>query len=265
MDELIQAARVPVFLLDERQVVRPSEIGSVDEIRLAAKRHGAELITIRLDGQFRAAGSAGYLEWVESLLGFDGRSPQPWIPEVFELSVATTPDELEGWVGHKSEEGYTARLSAGFCWPWSDPDNGTLVEDVVVGDWRHPWNVKGDRPVGNAPSASLWATDPMGIGQVGCIYTAQGFEYDFNGVIFGPDLVWRRDRWVADPQVSHDTVVRRDAAGFDRLIRHTYKVLLTRGLLGCCLYSTDEETREFLDEMAAVPSVRGGRAGDHVP
>ena len=48
----------------------------------------------------------------------------------------------------------------------------------------------------------------------------------------GPDLVWRSGRWIADPGRSHDSVVRGDSADFDRLIRHTYKVLLTRGLIG---------------------------------
>jgi DUF2075 family protein len=38
-------------------------------------------------------------------------------------------------------------------------------------------------------------------------------------------------------------------AEFDRLIRNTYKVLLTRGVVGTLAYSTDEETREFLRTM----------------
>jgi hypothetical protein len=46
-------------------------------------------------------------------------------------------------------------------------------------------------------------------GQVGCVYTAQGFEYDWSGVILGPDLVWRGDRWVAQPGKSFDTQVKR--------------------------------------------------------
>ena len=38
------------------------------------------------------------------------------------------------------------------------------------------------------PAAALWATDPAGFGQVGCLHTAQGFEYDYSGVILGPDF-----------------------------------------------------------------------------
>lgn len=68
------------------------------------------------------------------------------------------------------------------------PGMTALPTDVVIGDWARPWNVYGDRSVLGAPPAPLWATDPDGFGQVGCVYTAQGFEYDWSGVIIGPDL-----------------------------------------------------------------------------
>lgn len=66
---------------------------------------------------------------------------------------------------------------------------------------------------------------PRGFGQIGCIYTAQGFEYDWNGVIFGTDLVWREDRWVAQPKASKDPALRGlSAAAADPLLRNVYKV-----------------------------------------
>jgi DUF2075 family protein len=110
--------------------------------------------------------------------------------------------------------------------------------------------VQGDRSVGGYPSKNLWATDPAGFTQVGCIYTAQGFEYDYSGVIFGPDLVWRDGVWVADRKSSKDTVVARAPEHeFAHLIRNTYKVLLTRGMQGTVLFSTDSETREMLRSL----------------
>jgi hypothetical protein len=86
--------------------------------------------------------------------------------------------------------------------------------------------------------------------QVGCIYTAQGFEYDFAGVIFGRDLVWRPRRgWIGQPEHSRDNVVRRrgrhDPASFTALVKNTYRVLLTRGLQGCYVHFQDAQTRDF--------------------
>jgi len=115
--------------------------------------------------------------------------------------------------------------------------------------------VKGDRAVNGLPPAPLWATDPAGFGQVGCIYTAQGFEYDWNGVIVGPDLVWRTDRWVVvrsankDPDLRNTT--RLTDEDFGRLVRNVYKVLLTRGMIGTAVYSCDEETQGFLRRLLA--------------
>lgn len=246
VEELIRAARVPLFLLDEQQVVRPGEIGTVAVIRDAAIRNRAEVIEIDLDSHFRCGGSEAYLVWVQRLLGLAPGGPIVWTEDgKFQIRLCSSPQELENWTNLKHQEGYSARLAAGFCWPWSDPQDGRLVEDVVVGDWKRPWNLKPEKRIKGVPSASLWASDPRGVDQVGCIYTAQGFEYDYSGVILGPDLVSRSGTWVTDRTASHDTIVKQ-ADNFDELIRHTYRVLLTRGLRGCAVYSTDEETSRFL-------------------
>ena len=105
----------------------------------------------------------------------------------------------------------------------------------------------------------MWATDPAGFGQVGCIYTAQGSGYDWSGVILGPDLVWRNDRWMIvrdankDPSLRSRTVVTDHE--FERLVRNVYKMLLTRGMIGTIIYSVDDETRTMLRSL--VPIARG--------
>ena len=254
VDELISAARVPVFLLDEHQVVRPGEMGSFEQITSYAKSLGLETVHIPLDAQFRCGGSAEYLDWVQRLLGLSEDEPTAWNPAPeFSVEVADTPWDLERRLLEKMDDGYSARMTAGFCWPWSDPKDGQLVPDVEIGDWARPWNAKGDRRVGDAPPSALWATQDGGFGQVGCIYTAQGFEYDWNGVILGPDLVWRNGRFVTDRSANRDpdfrSVKNVSDLRFTRLVRHVYKVLLTRGMVGTILYSTDDETRDALHRL----------------
>jgi len=260
VDELVAAARVPVFLLDEHQVVRPGEMGSIEIISHHAMRLGLEVDLISLHGQFRCGGSEDYERWVLGLLGLDGE-PFVWEGDgLVEVRLAESPEQMEADLAGKQQRGETARLSAGFCWPWSDPrPDGTLVSDVQVGSWSRPWNVKSDRSVGEAPGSSYWATDPAGFGQVGCVYTAQGFEYEWSGVIIGPDLVARDGRLITrrgesrDPALKSTKAVSDEEA--DRLIRNTYKVLLTRGMRGTILYSTDLETQEHL--AAIVRPSRG--------
>jgi hypothetical protein len=254
-DELIRAARVPVFLIDEHQGVRPNEIGTVARLREVCAENGAEVHQVDLNGQFRCGGSEVYVRWVESLLGLRPGGPQPWTGnDAFELLLASSPQEMEARLRRRNEEGYVARITAGFCWPWSEPrSDGSLVDDVVIGSWRRPWNLKGAKVLNGVPPAILWATDDAGFGQVGCIYTAQGFEYEYGGVIMGADLVWRDGRWVADPSASRDRDIR-NADNFDRLVRNVYKVLLTRGLRGCTIYSADPQTQQMLAGLG-IPAV----------
>ncbi|WP_445284738.1 DNA/RNA helicase domain-containing protein [Streptomyces sp. DSM 118148] len=264
IDELIDVARVPVFLLDEHQVVRPGEMGTVEDIKSAAASRGLDCHVVPLESQFRCGGSDAYLRWVVRLLGLQPGGPVVWEPDDrMQLLVADSPGELEVFLESRRAQGYGARMSAGYCWRWSpEPRPGApLPADVVIGEWARPWNLRGDRAVSGAPPSALWATDPAGFGQVGCVYTAQGFEYDWSGVIIGPDLVWRGDRWITDRTQSKDPVFKKSIsdADVDRLIRNTYKVLLTRGMIGTIVYSTDPETREKLRELA------GGMARESLP
>jgi DUF2075 family protein len=97
------------------------------------------------------------------------------------------------------------------------------------------------------PSSNLWAYEPSGIDQVGCVYTAQGFEFDYAGVIVGRDLVYRfaTQDWQAQSEFCHDSVVRRSKDKLAELLKNTYRVLLTRGLKGCYVFFEDKETRDY--------------------
>jgi DUF2075 family protein len=230
----------------------------VDVITAYAKKLNLEVDLVSLHDQFRCGGSEAYEKWVLALLGLDGEGPAIWEGDGrFDLRVAESLEEMEAFLVSKQAVGETARLTAGYCWPWSDPrPDGTLVDDVQVGSWSRPWNVKSDRSVGEAPGSPFWATDPNGFSQVGCVYTAQGFEYEWSGVIIGPDLVARDGRLATDRSACKDpnfrsrmTVSDEEA---DRLIRNTYKVLMTRGMRGSVLYATDPATRAFLADLIRV-------------
>lgn len=255
VDELIDVARVSVFFIDDLQVVRPGEIGSSEMIRQAAERAGATVKEYQLEAQFRCGGSESFIGWVENTLGLRRTADVLWDgDEEFDFDVVGSVEELWAIVQSKNTAGSTARLVAGFCWPWSKPNaDGTLVDDVVLGSFSMPWNAKPDagRLAEGIPKSDFWASDPGGIDQIGCVYTAQGFEFDYAGVIVGRDLVYRFGQgWIGQPEHSHDSIVRRaansDDADFTELVKQTYRVLLTRGLKGCFVFFEDEETRDFV-------------------
>jgi hypothetical protein len=252
IDELFEAARTTVFFIDDQQVVRPGEMGSTNYIRETALRLGCELSEFELEVQFRCAGSEGFVNWIDNTLAIRPTANILWTGEEdFDFRILSTVKELEAAMRSQVEAGATARLVAGYCWPWSKPDRaGELLPDVQIGGWARPWNARPDagRLRKGIPPAALWAYDPGGIDQVGCVYTAQGFEFDYVGVIWGPDLTYRfaEQRWVGNKSVSHDSVVKRSGDRFADLVKNTYRVLLSRGLKGCYVVFLDRETENFV-------------------
>lgn len=250
IDELVSIARVSVFFIDDRQIVRPGEVGSSELIREAAKRAGAKLLEYELDAQFRCSGSDGFINWVDNTLDVRRTANVLWKQsDPYEFRVVGSVRELEAQIREKAKEG-SARLVAGFCWPWSEPSaDGSLPADVKVGDWAMPWNARPDagRLGKGIPKSNFWASDPGGLDQVGCVYTAQGFEFDYVGIVFGLDLRydWDKNEWVGDKKQSHDTVVKRSKDQFLELVKNTYRVLFTRGIKGCYVHFMDEGTRKF--------------------
>lgn len=108
-------AHVPlaVISLDERQIIRPDEGTTVEEIRTAARTHHH----LGLAESFRCSGSAAYTAWVDALLY---GTPQPWTGHAgYGLRLADDPFQLEEWIEHATAQGYTPRTTAGFCWPWT--------------------------------------------------------------------------------------------------------------------------------------------------
>lgn len=115
IDELLDAALVPVFLLDQHQVVRPGEMGSREVLDSFAKKRGLDVVHISLDDQFRCGGSREYVTWVQHLLGLTAGGPRLWSgDDRFEVMVADAPEEMEQILRTRLDEGFSARMSAGY-------------------------------------------------------------------------------------------------------------------------------------------------------
>ncbi len=242
VEDIIRPAKLSVFFIDEKQVVRPNEVGSVQLIREAAKKFGAEVEEFELRTQFRCGGSESYVEWLDGVLGISGEAKVLSNNEPMRFEIVGSPEELRERIGERNaEKPNSARIVAGFCWPWSDPrEDGSLVDDVVIGSFKMPWEKKDE--------FWKWATDPSGMDQVGTVYTAQGFEFDYIGVIFGNDLVydWERKRWVGKPENSYDVMAKRGGEEqFTRYLQDTYRVLLSRAHMGVYVYFMDGGTEKY--------------------
>lgn len=252
VEEMLRASRVTVFFIDDHQVVRPDEVGSVEHIRNAAEKQGCTVTEFKLETQFRCAGSDGFVNWINNTLQVKTTANVLWTgKESFDFRIFPDPVSLDNAIREKNHEGSSARLVAGYCWPWSKitDEEGNLIEDIQLDNFSRPWNARPGLTglKKGIPPAELWAYEENGVNQVGCVYTAQGFEFDYVGVIVGTDLTYNLDSqtWVGNKSHSKDHVVKRSKEAFLDLVKNTYRVLFSRGMKGCYVYFVDKDTERF--------------------
>jgi len=252
IEQLIRCAKTSIFFIDDKQVIRFLEVGNTELIKNAAKKYGCIVKEVELVSQFRCGGSENYLDWLESVLGHSDRKIMfDSTKENFDFQIIDSPEKLYELIKQKdSEDEKSARLTAGFCWDWSKTldFNGELVKDVRIGDFAMPWETHDKvRPPKGYVRWYEWAYKPEGIKQIGCIYTAQGFEFDYIGVIVGSDLKYDKehDCLVGDPKGTRDPILQRSTERFDEYVKNIYRVLMSRGLKGCYVYFVDKDTERF--------------------
>ena len=251
---LIDASEISIFFIDDKQAIRSREIGSSEMIEKCAEENGADIFEVQLKSQFRCNGSNNYLDWIEQVL-YDKKITSSFTKEEYDFQIFDSPSKLYETIKNKNNNGITSRLTAGFCWKWSDTlgDDGDLIKDVTIGDFAMPWETKDS--VRNVPKGYVkwfeWAYKPEGIKQVGCIYTAQGFEFDYIGVIIGPDLRYNKESksLITDRNETKDPTLKRGKENFDTYVRNIYRVLMSRGMKGCYVYCCDKNLSDHLRSL----------------
>ncbi|WIM94353.1 DUF2075 domain-containing protein [Actinoplanes oblitus] len=249
---VVTRARVPVFFIDGDQRLFADEVWSPEVLKREIQSLGAEVVPITLDRPLRAVGSATYDTWIQRFLAGD---PVPWNadadsdPEPFELYYANSAAQMEAFLRSKEESGASARISAGLCWNWTD-DTGTFPDVTPDPDWARPWNAGDNHKTPGVPKRRYWATEAGGFGQIGCVHTAQGLEYEWGGVIMGPDLTLDGRTWRVHREHVRSKASRiRNDRELLRAICNAYGVLMTRSIRGTVLYSVDPATRQLFADL----------------
>ena len=249
--EIIHASLLSVFFVDEKQIVTLRDIGTISNIKYFAKLDHAKVSEYELVSQFRCGGSDSYLDFIDQLL-YNKRLSSKFY---FDFQVLDSPQELRELIQCKNTHN-NARLVAGFCWTRNakEADNQQFM-DIKIGDFEASWNLKHGEP---------FATRISAINEVGCIHNVQGLEFDYIGVILGPDLKYLNGKVITDYKMRANTekslyglyvLMKKDKDYYegiaDTIIRNTYRVLLTRGIKGCYVYAVDPKLQDHLKKIAS--------------
>ena len=247
--EIIHASKLSIFFLDENQQVTTKDIGTNDEVKKWAKQQNAELTSVGLCSQFRCNGSDGYLAWLDNLLDIR-ETANYYLDFDYDFKVFDNPNEMRQAILEKNKVNNKSRIVAGYCWDWiKEGKNNSEVHDIVIDDFEMSWNL------GNSKT---WAIDASSVDEAGCIHTCQGLEFDYVGVIIGDDLKYK-DGVVTDfmARASTDQSIKGMKSRYkthpdevkeqaDKIIKNTYRTLMTRGMKGCYIYCTNKELSNYI-------------------
>lgn len=253
--EIINASRVSVFFIDEDQIVTTKDFGSIEEIKKQAKLLGSKIYSgddFKLVSQFRCNGSDGYIAFLDNLLQIRPTANFDGFDLDFDLRIYDDPVKMREDLRKLNEINNKARMVAGYCYEWITQKGAdeNLFDIMLENDFNAKWNFS---------STNTWAIDENSFEQVGCIHTSQGLEFDYVGIIIGNDLIYKDGKVITDftKRAKSDASLKgiksnknHDLA--DRIIRNTYKTLMTRGQKGCFVYCEDVNLANYFKSTLQV-------------
>lgn len=295
---IIRESQVSVFFMDGEQSFRDNETTRVSDIKSWAEKLDAVFEIVDLsDLQFRCAGSTEYVDWVEGLFTLHPASNVDLWKDLFKVKITDTTHEMETFLRKEHAEGRSVRLLSSYTVPWIS--NKTLDEMHTKGDldcdfdfvnedgtvFRRHWNNPRRMDIFvQAPPGTKMHEDPLC--EVGCAYEIRGFDFDYVGLLWLDDIVWRTDRWMVDLSKTLDSAnscsssqaraeqvaIRRrmgyrgaaakalplvplsaegmpETARFFKRVIQAYRILLTRAVRGVVIYIHDPETREHVRQL----------------
>ena len=249
VDEIIKCSQVNVFFIDEDQKVTTKDIGTVDLIKACALKYNSKVIdneSLTLKSQFRCNGSDGYLQFLDNLLGIK-ETPSTSLEGIdYEIKVFDSPRIMKEQLQEKNRINNKSRIVAGYCYEWVSERSAAHYDIWLEDGFKAQWNLRGGQPFAIAETS---------FEQVGCIHTCQGLEFDYVGVIIGQDLKFVDGKVITDQSkiANSDktsgikTCKNKELA--DKLIRNTYKTLMSRGQKGCYIYCEDRKLSEYIKEI----------------
>lgn len=249
IEDIIRSSQINVFFIDEDQRVTVKDIGTVDMIKAYAKQFNSKVIddpSLTLKSQFRCNGSDGYMQFLDNVLGIR-ETPNTSLEGLdYDIRVFDSPMKMKQELEKINKINNKARIVAGYCYEWIS-EQAPRAYDIYLDDgFMAQWNLRNGQPFAIADTS---------FEQVGCIHTCQGLEFDYVGVIIGQDMRFENGRVITDQTKIAEsdkssgirTCKNKELA--DRLIRNTYKTLMSRGQKGCFIYCEDKELRHYFKDF----------------
>ena len=102
--------------------------------------------------------------------------------------------------------------------------------------------------------------------EIGCIHTSQGYDLNYVGVLFGPEIDYSKKRGIVvyPDRIKDTNSVGTSFVGLSKqektkrlkaiktFVINAYKVMMMRGIKGCYVCAMNQNMRDYLESVISI-------------
>lgn len=243
LEELSKLAKVVVIIYDQDQVLKLKSLWSATTLA-NLKKLSRVSEEYQLTNQFRMQANDEVLNWINA---FKQKRLLP-IPhdDHYEFKIFETLKSMHNQIKKQNTMYGLSRVVSTFDYVHKK-DGGTYYINESNNEYKMPWNTTSTK--------YTWAEKPDTIDEAGSIYTIQGFDLNYVGVVLGPSVQYDevQDMIVIDTSKYMDKGAYAGIEGItnvneakEKIVLNSINILMKRGIKGLYIYASDEALRNKL-------------------
>lgn len=246
LNDIIHNSKVTIIVFDEKQFLKLKSYWTEELFNEITQNANVE--TFELTDQFRIQADASVVDWIDNFVERKVTS----IPKStgdYELKIFDDAGKMFEAIEEKNDQYNLSRIVATFDYEHKKDGGDYYVDEI---GFKGLWNTTNDK--------RTWAERSETIKEVGSIYTVQGFDLNYVGVILGPSVSYNEKT----EQLEIISKNYKDKGAFqdfknksveyivedtkEQIILNSINVLMKRGVKGLYIYASDDKLRKALNK-----------------
>lgn len=240
--DIINSAKISIFVFDSKQVLKVKSYWSDKDLLPIKKKYNYK--NLYLETQLRMQADSYIIDWIDSFVK-KKIYPLPFDPN-YDIKIYDDIHQMYRDIKQKNKKFGLSRMVSTFDYLHKKDGKDYHIE---FEDFKLPWN--------RAVDDDTWAEKVDSINEVGSIYTVQGFDLNYVGVILGPSVQYDKIK----DELFIDTSLYKDTGAFsgsgqlkngnhikEEIILNSMNVLMKRGVRGLYIFAVNDELRNRLSK-----------------
>lgn len=242
-----QAKHVAIFFYDRKQSTSGADVPEKDFLAMKDEKKNN---WYPINHQIRLIAGEEYISYWSKLLRNETNENAPDFRSTgYDFKIFDDCAEMMDAIKEKDKEyDGLCRVVSGYGFPFTKSMrdkkgiHSTQDYDFMIDGKKYSWNGINEN----------FATDEKSVSLIGSVFTCQGYDFNYAGVIFSNDIRFNKEKGVIEcaPSSYYDKhgKVGTDVNKTIEDIINSYLVLLTRGMKGTYIYCCDKNLKEYLKQ-----------------